>query len=64
MIRTAHGVMGVCGVWLEVVGESSKEQLVEDAALVDVQVVCDFVVTPGREIARMVVSGVETISAS
>ena len=46
------------------VGESPEEQLVEYAALVNVQVIRDFVIPPGREVARGVVGGVESVPAS
>jgi hypothetical protein len=47
--------VGVDRVRLEVVGEGSGGELVEDAALVDAEVVPDLVVTPVGEISRVVI---------
>lgn len=56
--------MRICRVALEVVGECTDEQLVEDAALVHVEIVRDFVISPGCEVSGVVVGRVETISTS
>lgn len=44
--RYGHGIVRIYAVLLEVVWESTKEELVENAALLDVQVVRSFVVSP------------------
>ena len=46
------------------VREGTEEQLVEDTSLVDIQVICDLAITPGRKVARRIVSSVEAIPTS
>lgn len=47
--------MRIDTVLLEMVGEGTKEELVENAALLDIEVVSDFLITPGSEVFRVVV---------
>lgn len=56
--------MGIDGIAPEVVREGPGKQLVEDAALVNVQVVGNFIVSPRREAARMIISSVEAVPSS
>lgn len=47
--------MGVNGVSLEPVGERALGELVENTALVNVEIVADLVVTPVGQVSRVVV---------
>lgn len=58
-----HGVVRVDRVRLEVVRECADEELVEDAAVVDLEVVLHFVIAPVRQVARTVVGRVVAIAA-
>jgi len=51
-----HGTYGIDRVGLEVVRERSKEQLVEDTSLLNVQIVLNLAVTPVREVLWMVIN--------
>lgn len=55
--------MGINGVSLEMVWKRSKKELIEDTALVDVEIILDLFVTPGGQVAWMVVGGVETVAS-
>jgi hypothetical protein len=61
--RNCHGIMDIDRVGLEPGWKCSQKEFVEDATLVDVQVVLDLVVAPVGEISRMVVRRVETITS-
>jgi len=50
-----HRLMSVYGIRLEVVWESSEEQLVERTSLFDIEVVLDLRISPVREVLRMIV---------
>ncbi len=47
--------MSVYGVRLEVVWESSEEELVERTSLFDIEVILDLRISPVREVLRMIV---------
>lgn len=51
-----HGVVSVDGVRLVPVGESAEAELVEDTALVDVQVVAGLSVTPVGHVSSVLVN--------
>lgn len=55
LFRNGHWVVCVDGVCLEVVGESTESKLVEDTALVDVQVMVALLPTPVSEVLRVLV---------
>lgn len=59
-----HGVVGVDGVGLEVVGEGTEAELVEDAALIDAEVVAGLRVTPVGQVSRVLVDGVEPVTTN
>lgn len=59
---TAHGVVRVYRVVLEVVWECADEELVEDTTLIHVEIVCDFVETPRCEHSRVVVGCIEAVT--
>jgi len=50
------GTYGINGIRLEMIRERSKEQLVEHAALFDIQIVLHLAVTPVCEVLWMVVN--------
>lgn len=50
------GTYGINGIRFEVVRESSKEQLIEDASLLDVEIVLHLAVTPVRKVLWVVVN--------
>lgn len=56
--------MGVNRVEFEMMWESLKEKFVENAALVDGQVVCHLRVSPVCQVGGVVVDGVEPISSN
>ncbi|KAI6768632.1 hypothetical protein HG531_010821 [Fusarium graminearum] len=59
-----HGVVGVDRVTLEVLRECTQEELIEDAAMVDVEVVVNLLVTPVGQVAGMVVNSVVPVTTN
>lgn len=54
-MEDVHGVMGVDGIWLDMIGERPQHELVEDTALIYVQVKGDLTEAPTRQILRVVI---------
>lgn len=50
-----HWVVRVDGVRLEVVREGPHRELVEHTSLIDVKVIADLIVSPVREVTRVVI---------
>ena len=61
--RDGHWVMGVDGVVLEMIGKGSQEQLVEDASLLNVEVVLDTLISPVGQGLGMVVDCIESVAS-
>lgn len=55
--------MRINRIALEVVGESSDEELVEHTALVHVEVVRNLIVAPACQVAWVVVGRIETVAS-
>jgi len=59
---TAHRIVCIGRISLEVIGECTNEQFIEDTALVHTEIIRNFVIAPRGESSGVVVSCVESIS--
>ncbi|KAI6756178.1 hypothetical protein HG530_011914 [Fusarium avenaceum] len=57
-----HWVVRVDRVALEVLRESAQEELVEYAAMVDIEIIVNLLVAPVRQVTRVVIGGVVPIT--
>lgn len=58
-----HWIMSVDRVGLEVIGQCSEEEFVEDTSLIDGKIVLDFRITPVRELLGVIVDRVVPVTS-
>lgn len=63
LARDRHWIMSVDRVCLEVIGQCSEEEFVEDTSLIDGKIVLDFRIAPVRELLGVIVNRVVSVTS-